>query len=66
MLGGLVDRIHRLGILSEGDFFGEGALAGQILRMGSAASGTIRVFFSLAKDQTPEWSPKQIIRAEIA
>ena len=29
-----------LGILSEGDFFGEGALAGQPLRMGSAAAMT--------------------------
>jgi len=29
-----------LGILSEGDFFGEGSLAGQTLRMGSAAAMT--------------------------
>jgi len=29
-----------IGILNEGDFFGEGALAGQILRMGSAAAIT--------------------------
>src|ERR1700694_3297970 len=29
-----------IGILSEGDFFGEGALAGQSLRMGSAGSMT--------------------------
>ena len=29
-----------IGILSEGDFFGEGALAGQVLRMGSAAAMT--------------------------
>ena len=29
-----------IGILSEGDFFGEGALAGQTLRMGSAAAMT--------------------------
>jgi CRP/FNR family cyclic AMP-dependent transcriptional regulator len=29
-----------IGILGEGDFFGEGALAGQILRMGSAAAMT--------------------------
>jgi CRP/FNR family transcriptional regulator, cyclic AMP receptor protein len=29
-----------VGILGEGDFFGEGALAGQILRMGSAAAMT--------------------------
>ena len=29
-----------LGILSEGDFFGEGGLAGQLLRMGSAAAMT--------------------------
>jgi CRP/FNR family transcriptional regulator, cyclic AMP receptor protein len=29
-----------LGILSEGDFFGEGGLAGQVLRMGSATAMT--------------------------
>jgi CRP-like cAMP-binding protein len=29
-----------IGILSEGNFFGEGALAGQVLRMGSAAAMT--------------------------
>jgi CRP-like cAMP-binding protein len=29
-----------IGILTEGDFFGEGALAGQIVRMGSAAAMT--------------------------
>jgi CRP/FNR family cyclic AMP-dependent transcriptional regulator len=29
-----------IGILSEGNFFGEGALAGQLLRMGSAAAMT--------------------------
>jgi len=29
-----------IGILSEGSFFGEGALAGQVLRMGSAAAMT--------------------------
>src|SRR5882757_2944307 len=29
-----------LGILSEGDFFGEGGLAGQTLRMGSATAMT--------------------------
>jgi CRP/FNR family transcriptional regulator, cyclic AMP receptor protein len=29
-----------IGILNEGDFFGEGALAGQVLRMGSAAAIT--------------------------
>jgi CRP-like cAMP-binding protein len=29
-----------IGILSEGNFFGEGALAGQVLRMGSAAAIT--------------------------
>jgi CRP/FNR family transcriptional regulator, cyclic AMP receptor protein len=29
-----------IGILSEGDFFGEGSLAGQTLRMGSAAAMT--------------------------
>src|ERR1700688_4886120 len=29
-----------IGILSEGDFFGEGTLAGQALRMGSAAAMT--------------------------
>jgi CRP/FNR family transcriptional regulator, cyclic AMP receptor protein len=29
-----------IAILSEGDFFGEGALAGQALRMGSAAAMT--------------------------
>jgi CRP/FNR family cyclic AMP-dependent transcriptional regulator len=29
-----------LGILSEGDFFGEGGLAGQLLRMGSATATT--------------------------
>jgi CRP/FNR family transcriptional regulator, cyclic AMP receptor protein len=29
-----------IGILNEGDFFGEGALAGQVLRMGSAATMT--------------------------
>ncbi len=29
-----------IGILDEGDFFGEGALAGQVLRMGSAAAMT--------------------------
>jgi CRP/FNR family transcriptional regulator, cyclic AMP receptor protein len=29
-----------IGLLSEGDFFGEGALAGQTLRMGSAAAMT--------------------------
>ena len=29
-----------LGILSEGDFFGEGSLAGQRLRMGSASAMT--------------------------
>jgi CRP/FNR family cyclic AMP-dependent transcriptional regulator len=29
-----------LGVLSEGEFFGEGALAGQPLRMGSAAAMT--------------------------
>jgi CRP/FNR family cyclic AMP-dependent transcriptional regulator len=30
-----------IGILSEGSFFGEGALAGQLLRMGSAAAMTV-------------------------
>src|SRR5437588_10591975 len=29
-----------IGILNDGDFFGEGALAGQVLRMGSAAAMT--------------------------
>lgn len=29
-----------IGILTEGDFFGEGALAGQVVRMGSAAAMT--------------------------
>ena len=29
-----------IGILSEGNFFGEGSLAGQVLRMGSAAAMT--------------------------
>jgi CRP/FNR family cyclic AMP-dependent transcriptional regulator len=29
-----------IGILSEGNFFGEGSLAGQALRMGSAAAMT--------------------------
>src|ERR1700683_2774468 len=29
-----------IGILTDGDFFGEGALAGQIVRMGSAAAMT--------------------------
>src|SRR5207302_3971553 len=30
----------RIGILSEGNFFGEGSLAGQAVRMGSAAAMT--------------------------
>src|SRR5690242_19713922 len=35
-----VGREATIGILSEGSFFGEGALAGQVLRMGSAAAMT--------------------------
>jgi hypothetical protein len=35
---------HSLGILNEGDFFGEGALAGQTLRMGFAVAITFAFF----------------------
>lgn len=35
-----VGREATIGILGEGNFFGEGALAGQVLRMGSAAAMT--------------------------
>ena len=35
-----IGREATIGILSEGGFFGEGALAGQVLRMGSAAAMT--------------------------
>jgi CRP-like cAMP-binding protein len=38
-----------LGILSEGDFFGEGALAGQPLRMGSAIAMTDCEFMRIDK-----------------
>ncbi len=36
----IIGKEATLGILSEGDFFGEGSLAGQTLRMGSAAAMT--------------------------
>src|SRR5712691_9140472 len=35
-----------LGILSEGEFFGEGGLAGQPLRMGSATAMTVQSGFT--------------------
>src|SRR5579862_6860594 len=35
-----IGREATIGILSQGSFFGEGALAGQVLRMGSAAAMT--------------------------
>ncbi|PYX97184.1 MAG: Crp/Fnr family transcriptional regulator [Acidobacteria bacterium] len=38
-----------IGILNEGDFFGEGALAGQVLRMGSAAALTDCEFLRVDK-----------------
>jgi len=40
-----------LGILNEGDFFGEGGLAGQPLRMGSATAMTDANFCTLTKRQ---------------
>lgn len=39
-----------LGILSEGQFFGEGSLAGQAVRMGSATAMTAN-FFKLTRKQ---------------
>jgi CRP/FNR family cyclic AMP-dependent transcriptional regulator len=39
-----------LGILSEGDFFGEGSLAGQTLRMGSAGAMTDCELLQIDKD----------------
>lgn len=38
-----------LGILSEGDFFGEGGLAGQLLRMSSATAMTVCVILHVEK-----------------
>ncbi len=43
-----------IGILSEGDFFGEGALAGQSLRMGSAAAITDCQLLRIAKTSMME------------
>jgi CRP-like cAMP-binding protein len=40
-----------LGILSEGDFFGEGGLAGQLIRMSSAIAMTDCVLCMLRKRQ---------------
>src|SRR5580704_7501809 len=40
-----------IGILSEGNFFGEGSLAGQALRMGSAAAMTASLFGRIEKKE---------------
>jgi CRP/FNR family cyclic AMP-dependent transcriptional regulator len=44
-----IGREATLGILSEGDFFGEGSLAGQALRMGSATAMTDCELLRIAK-----------------
>jgi CRP-like cAMP-binding protein len=46
-----IGREATLGILSEGDFFGEGSLAGQALRMGSATAMTDCELLRIAKKE---------------
>jgi len=46
-----IGREATLGILSEGDFFGEGSLAGQALRMGSATAMTDCELLRIAKEE---------------
>ena len=51
-----------LGILTEGQFFGEGSLAGQSLRMGSATAMTDCAArdVTVMRSSSSKWSPKRI------
>src|SRR4030081_252658 len=49
------EREATIGILSEGDFFGEGALAGQCQRMGSAVSMTDCEILRIDKQMLLSW-----------
>jgi CRP-like cAMP-binding protein len=53
-----------VGMLSPGDFFGEGCLAGQLLRMGSATATVVSAIRFVPKEQMTEMLHKQPVLSD--